>query len=134
MIAELKAQPWLTCSIIHTLSAHNFFYLPELHDWADSVGLPYSLNPLSTPAWASTRTLPPAAKAAIRERMERMTRDASPETAAQVLALVEDMEAHDWHGAHFAQFVERTAWADRYRGESFADVFPELAELLSFRG
>lgn len=127
-------------SLAPTLSAMNALHLPDLHrDWVER-GLvepnSITISSLVTPAAFSAQILPASLKRAVADRYAAHARDflgplgeRGARATAQFDAAVRLMEAADG-SARLPEFKAKVAEVDALRGESFAAVFPELAELM----
>lgn len=129
--------PRLTFQIAPTLGAMNSLHLPEFHRaWVEEGRIrpeAIYLNPLHSPGCYSLQMLPKALKARVAERYEAHARDfleplGAREAAGAFRGAAAFMDAADLSGL-LPEFRRRTSELDRVRGERFADVFPELAEL-----
>ena len=113
-----------------TFSLLSAYYLPELFAWARDRRLRCTLNSLGDPRWLDARTLPPAAKQVVRERLAQGKSGADESERSNVDALLDLMDSADWSAEELPSFRLRTRLQDEYRGESFETTFPELAALL----
>lgn len=111
-----------------TTSVFSVLYLDELVDFAVRARLPLTLNPLGDPAHFDPRALPPGAKRAVRARLARC--EAPAPLAGALAAMLDQMDSEDWSARALPRFRLHVAVVDDARGERFAAVFPELAQLL----
>jgi hypothetical protein len=125
--------------IAPTVGVMNVLHLPDFHrDWIERGHIgpdALQLTPLIGPRHYNIRILPKPLKRRVAERyaehvswLERFG-EGSREAAAQFRAVVEFMTAGDIPG-ELENFRERTRRLDLIRGERFAEVFPELSELV----
>jgi hypothetical protein len=124
--------------ILATVSIMNVLHVPDFYRaWrADGLIDPgqMQLNILFEPAYYNVRTLP----AELKDRVEDAYRSFIGELTAEgtqtanlrsdCLALIDYMRAEQWN--ELPDFRRFTTALDGLRGESFADTFPELGELL----
>lgn len=110
-------------SISHTVSAYNIFYLPEFFSWCETQGLPRPwLGRVHTPVYLRPSVWPAQIKSHIIDKLKNSG----------------NLDCHTWAGLlesnddsdHYSEFIESTAWHDRYRGMDFKITFPELARLV----
>jgi hypothetical protein len=123
--------------IAATWSAMNALHLPDFHaEWVRKGYIrpgDLHLNILLCPEEYRAQVLPERLKRRVAERVEAHLRDLGREAegvAAQYRAALAFMNAEDRSG-ELGRFRERTLALDRARGESFAETFPELAELMA---
>ncbi len=138
--------PRVQLAVRPTVTIFNALHLPDFHrEWIDG-GLArdeeFRLSFLTAPRHYSLQALPPRLKDRVRARWrehirERLSR-LGPAARGQAhpmreigmfLAGLEFMKAADLSG-ELPAFREATRELDALRGESFAQVFPELRELL----
>lgn len=119
----------IQCKMCCTVSAFNVFYLPEYLDWVTSryPGMEVFLNILHGPYSLSVRNLPAGVKEAVKKKLDdyysakvHKGKTFLHRDLQNIIDFVGSPAEHpeDW----FLKEVER---GDRYRRESFADVFPE---------
>ena len=107
-------------SVAHTVSAYNIYYLDEIFDWCETIGLPMPwTGKLHRPPYLRPSVWPDAARSII---MHHLDSSQHPEVQkwAHHLASEDDQE-------HFDKFREFTATHDRYRGLDFKSTFQEMA-------
>jgi len=126
-------------NLISTLSALNSLCLPDLQkEWLEKgwvLAKNIVVNLVMTPEHYQLQILPPSIKERVREKYARHIKTVleplGPEGRAAIdymSGAVEFMLARDLPEERL-RFKEITAKLDALRGESFADVFPELREL-----
>jgi MoaA/NifB/PqqE/SkfB family radical SAM enzyme len=111
---NLKA---ITC----TVSAYNVWYIDEVADFAESLGVDFMAHILFDPSSLSVLSLPYAIRLDIANKL-------SLHPSEQIQKIVEYLKTDspdDWNG--FVQDVNR---GDEYRNESFKDTFPEFYQIL----
>ena len=121
------------------LSAMNAWHLPDFHaEWWGQGLLAYhhfQINPLYHPEEYCAQALPPRLKQAVIDKYERHIEQTARESgdAPAFEAAVKFMRAQD-RSALLPEFRRRTLALDALRGERFAEVFPECAELVAEAG
>lgn len=122
----------LTISL--SVSALNIYYVPDyLQFWLDQ-GVKIHLNEVSGPEYFDIRILPEAAKAAVVARFEEFGLDTFDElTQTPVQSLLDKMNSAD-HSHLLKDFQAAVIRHDDFRGESYADVFPEFSIFMGFAG
>jgi MoaA/NifB/PqqE/SkfB family radical SAM enzyme len=120
------------CKICCTVSAVNVFYLPEFLEWVTSryPGMEVFLNILHGPHSLSVRNLPNEVKDRVRGRLEEYSAARFHRDTTFPLRDVQNII--DFIGSPAEQpvdlFMREVERGDRYRRESFAEVFPEYHE------
>jgi MoaA/NifB/PqqE/SkfB family radical SAM enzyme len=106
-------------SVSHTISAYNIFYLDEFLDWCNDIGLPEPwMGRVHKPAHMRPEVWPAAPKSYIIDRLKN-SKHLSGQTWANFLS---NNDASD----QFDTFKFWTQQHDQYRGQSFAQTFPEM--------
>lgn len=139
---ELNFFIYLFCSV----SAFNVYYLPEIVDWMDR-RLPcfdIILNYVHYDPHFCVTQLPDRAKTVVCRRLLAAADDMDARRCAAVdspfvkAALGNRLReaaafvaSRDSEPLHWQEFLRKAEQFDRIRGESFAAVFPEFAQLLS---
>jgi organic radical activating enzyme len=88
---------------------------------------------LNSPAYLSVQVLTPALKAEAERKIRQLLSsdlEILPHSRAQIEALIEFMNAEDLYGIHGREFAEKTRVLDHARGQSAAELFPDLAPML----
>jgi MoaA/NifB/PqqE/SkfB family radical SAM enzyme len=110
-------------SISCTVSAYNIAYLPEFVDWCLEQRLPRPwLGRVHAPVYMRPGVWVGDAKQYIIDRLLQHT-NLDCHAWAKLLQSADD-------GRYFDEFVDKLHWHDRYRGVSFKDTFPEMAQYL----
>ncbi|MFI5347939.1 MAG: twitch domain-containing radical SAM protein [Elusimicrobiota bacterium] len=134
-----RACPRVEFRVMPVLDVMNVLHMPDFHmDWLDRgyVGPGgWFLNPLQEPVEYRVQILPPHLKSRTAEKYARHAEsllgrygESAKREAAMYLSAVDFMMAQD-RTDELERFRDTTRMLDRLRGEDFADVFPELAEL-----
>jgi sulfatase maturation enzyme AslB (radical SAM superfamily) len=141
-----------------TVQVYNIFYLPELLQWkiasnfariGANVQSPFiKTHPLHSPAHFSVQVLPPRAKVAVAQRLDDFyqnwflpnlesieprfgTKESLQAKMSRLLAGYKSLMFKRDLSHLLPEFKTVTARMDRARGENWAEVMPELAELLN---
>ena len=131
-----KVCPRATFIVLATVSAMNAWHLPDFHaHWLREgyVGRgQFQLNPLFTPEEYCVQVLPSRLKQAVIRKYEEHIETVAQASgdAAGFAGAVRFMRAQDRSGL-LPRFRELTLKLDAARGERFAEVFPECAELVA---
>jgi radical SAM protein with 4Fe4S-binding SPASM domain len=126
-MAGERCQIYLNSSV----STLNVWYLPEFLDWITGdprlAPIGVHLNLVHNARHYNVQALPPALKASVRARVERLVDEAGHEgpLRTQVGEILDFMDAHQEPPEVWADFLEHTATRDRIRSERFADVFAD---------
>jgi MoaA/NifB/PqqE/SkfB family radical SAM enzyme len=121
--ATVSANNNLQLSISTTVSAYTIAYLDEFFDEISKLGLPEPwLGRLHTPQHYRIGSLPHDARQAIKEKLA----GSANQTLQNASAWLDDDDG-DW-----AEFVRLTKQHDQYRHADFAEIFPKLADLVSY--
>lgn len=111
---NLKA---ITC----TVSAYNVWYIDEVADFTESLGVDFMAHILFDPSALSVLSLPYAIRLDIANKLSLHPNE-------QIQKIVEYLKtdtADNW-----ADFANDVALGDQYRRESFKDIFPEFYQVL----
>ena len=122
-----------TCQIYlnTSVSTLNVWYLPEFLDWVTGderfAPIGVHLNLVHNARHFNIRALPPAAKAAVRTRLEgHLDRSGiADHLAGQVREVLDFMDADQEPPEVWAAFLEHTHHRDRVRDERFAEAFAD---------
>ncbi|MFI5347942.1 MAG: twitch domain-containing radical SAM protein [Elusimicrobiota bacterium] len=135
-----RACPRVRFQVMPVLSAMNSLHLPDFHeDWLDKGYLgpgDWFMTMLHGPHEYRIQVLPGGLKGQVAEKFNRHAEHllgrwggAAKDAAAMYSTAVDFMMAQD-RTDELERFRVTTRELDRLRGESFAAVFPELAELM----
>jgi MoaA/NifB/PqqE/SkfB family radical SAM enzyme len=133
------ACPRVNFRVRATLNIMNSLHLPDMHARLLETGFiepgEFWFHHLSDPEEYRVQVLPKPLKTLAAEKFERHAEtllrayDSRIKGEAQAFASARSFFEAEDRTNRLPQFRERTAKLDEMRGESFADVFPELAEL-----
>lgn len=140
--AVKKACPHVVFSLNCTISLFNVFYIPEIHQTAVELGLikpgNFFANVLLDPVEYRVQELPKAfrekAKKKIRDYLMYLQDDSSIDSnelmrLSSALSTVIKVLSDDQTKSSISSFLSLTDKLDAIRGESFVEVYPELAFL-----
>lgn len=113
--------PNLKISVMLTVNIMNIFYLDELLDWANGLGLTVSPNYLDSPEAFSIRNLTPLAKKSILEKFQ----DHPWPEMKNILNTIQSSPDSDG-----VDFVSLTRHFDRIRGQNFSNTHAEIAHAM----
>lgn len=128
--------PTGTVMVNLTVSAMNAYYLPEYGSHFSAMGMPVGLNLLNGRPELDPANLPWVVRRSIADRL----RSADPANMAcytlgtSLDGIIGTLGSPPDAGQGLQPFIDATRRMDRYRGESFADAFPEMAGLVGYRG
>lgn len=123
----------IECKICCTVTSMNIFYFPEYFDYMNTnfPGLPVFWNLLYWPVALSIQILPVEIKDQIKERLRTYVKTSYEMTERRtktVENLITYLDAHE--DAKFEEFFMTITRHDKYRQESFLEIFPEFWSLI----
>ncbi len=148
--AEL-AEPNIRVTLFCSVSSYNVYYLPEIARWAmqHCPTLELALNYVHYDPPFCVKHMPPGLKQTVRARLlavaaelenwpepspgnriEQAQADRAREASERLRDAAGFIASGEADPAQWQIFLRRTAELDRLRGESFAEVFPELHQLI----
>lgn len=108
---------------ICTVSVLNVYYVPEILDALDQLGLKCFINHVFGPTYYEITHLPIPIKQAIKQKLESCHHRPRLEFLLNMLNANEDLKS--WEDFKFWTHTK-----DQYRGESFKKVYPEFYEII----
>jgi MoaA/NifB/PqqE/SkfB family radical SAM enzyme len=108
---------------ICTVSTLNVYYLPEILDEIDRLGLTCFINHVFGPAYYDIKYLPTAIKTAVKEKLVTYRDPAR-------IKYIMNMLDHPENLSIWEQFKTWTDLKDEHRKESFAKTFPEFNKVI----
>jgi MoaA/NifB/PqqE/SkfB family radical SAM enzyme len=108
---------------ICTVSVLNVYYLPEIFDKLDSMGLKVFINHVHGPKYYGIEHLPTQIKTAIKHKLKNYHTPSRIEFLLNMLDQPEDL-------ATWEEFKYWTLAKDQYRGESFSETYPEFFSII----
>lgn len=114
-----------------TVSVFNVFYIPEYMQWANEINFPGHFNILHSPNYYSIRNLPAEVKQVVVEKLNSYEKEIA-HSKFETLDRVTGYLQLPSEGNYYQDFVNEIKRLDNYRGQSFKNVFPEMANLLNF--
>lgn len=146
ILAVKQACPHVIFSLNCTISLFNVFYIPEIHFTAVQLGLikagDFFANVLLDPLEYRVQELPKAFREKTKKKILdylaklRFTMADDPNTLHRLtasLTTVLNVLSDDHNKSSISAFLKLTEKLDSIRGESFVDVYPELAFLKDYR-
>ena len=123
----------IECKICCTVTSMNIYYFPEYFDFMNThfPGLPVFWNLLYAPVGLSIQILPVDVKTLIKNRLQSHIKTSYKMTERRtktVENLITYLDAHE--EAQFDEFFSTIARHDKYRQESFQEIFPEFWEVI----
>jgi MoaA/NifB/PqqE/SkfB family radical SAM enzyme len=123
----------IECKICCTVTSMNIFYFPEYFDYMNTnfPGLPVFWNLLYEPVALSIQILPVEVKDQLKERLRTYVKTSYEMTERRtktVENLITYLDAHE--DAKFDEFFMAIARHDKYRQESFPELFSEFWSLI----
>lgn len=129
-VCELEKQnPIFFVSVCHTVSTLNVFYIADFLNYFYKFTDNIYLNLVHEPEWYCIKNIPETIKKQIKKNVKANT--PNPEITDPVIDFMfsQRSKRHVWQ-----KFLQATCWHDNYRGENFADVFPDYNKLIENKG
>jgi MoaA/NifB/PqqE/SkfB family radical SAM enzyme len=104
-----------------TISAYNVFYIDEVENLANELGIPFYAHILYDPSYLSVHVLPTEVR---QEIIKKLSVNPSIQKDKVIAHLMED-NYYEWD-----TFVAEVNKRDQIRGEDFKTTFPEFYDLL----
>lgn len=133
-IRKLRSLGNIMVHICHSVSALNLLYLPEFIEWAETEQIHYYLNLVHDPLYMNLRMLPPQVKTEIAASLEQFI-ERRPDigmgnnVVGDLKGILDFMNSGSME-EQIPEFIQFMKDCDEYRGENFAETFPELHEML----
>lgn len=113
-----------------TVNIQNVFYLPELINWLLSQGVTdYAYNMLFSPSWLSIRNLTQEAKVLVLNKLDHA--GLPPEHQEQLTYITTVIRNSEFTSTG-SEFIKNITDIDIIRNENFAEVHPEIAQVMGF--
>lgn len=112
----------MTLLVATTVTTMNVYDLPELVAHINALGLPIFLILAWFPPYYSIRNIPEPVAQDIRQKLSRVD-------AIDLLPIMQAL-GNGYNPALWEKFKSWTSMVDQYRGESFADTFPEYTAMI----
>lgn len=128
-IPRFRAVPRARVMVSSTFQAYNALSYAKLLELCDEMELMLYAHPVVAPAYLAARVLPPAARAVAAARLrDYFARRRSPVPQVATEALIPTLEdgGRAWDRDLAATFMKFTRDLDESRGQSLADLEPEL--------
>lgn len=129
-IKRLKSNPGLTLGVSITVNIQNIYYIPELISWLLDQGInDYYFNLLHHPTYLAIGNLPESARPTV---VAKLKNSKLPAEHQQQMEFLINLVSNITYPGSSEEFKKHTAILDQLRKESFAEVHPEIAELMGF--
>jgi len=123
-----KSMPKFRISVCNTISILNVFYIDEMY----AEFLPHTkniyLNLVFGPDYYCIKNLPDEIKIEVENKLKNL------EDRYWLNGIINFMNSETYNEPHWNKFLEITKVQDEYRGQSFAETFPEFNRLLVKNG
>lgn len=126
-VTDIQNHPWkipASFFAIISIGAINVYYLDEVLDRINQLGLKPFINNVHGPTYYKIENLPTQVKSAIHNKLSQYHNVKQIEFVLSMLTEPEDLEQWQW-------FKKFTHAKDKYRNESFADACPEYYKILN---
>lgn len=111
--------------IFPTVSIQNVYYMPELVQWTESLGLPIYFNMLLGPDFLSVDLLPAPARLAVIDKLS------SRKDHPLIAKLINKLKNINYTGNN-KEFFDYMKQLDIERNQNFADAHKEIANLMNY--
>jgi MoaA/NifB/PqqE/SkfB family radical SAM enzyme len=120
-------------NIYNTISILNVMYLPQFLTEMKKLNMPIWLNLVHTPSHYSIRNLPQSVKNTVQNILKDINVDDVHwnKDSISVMDVISFMMTHTDDPVEFENFKNTTRIHDKYRNESFEEIFPELSNELN---
>ena len=112
--------------IFPTINIQNVYYITELVDWAESMGLSMYFNMLLGPDFLSVDMLPAKARTAIINKLS------SRKDYPLISKLINKLENVDYNGTN-QEFLNYMKQLDKERNQDFLKTHTEIAKLMNYK-
>lgn len=116
-------------SVCITVNNLNVYYLPEICQYFDKIGLHYYINFLHGPPYYNIRNIRESIKAKVSYKYSMY--EGNKETKERLDRVLQYMHGHISTHGPWNDFLKYTAKKDSYRGENFSTTFPEWYEVIN---
>jgi len=116
-------------SVCVTVNSLNVYYLPEVFNYLDDMGMHYYVNFLHGPPYYNIRNIRESIKTKIKHKYDSsLVKENSRENLSRVMNF---MVGHISTQAPWEEFLKYTKEKDQYRNENFANVFSEWNRIIN---
>jgi len=117
---KFKQHDWLKVNLFYTVGIFNVMHMDDMLNYHrdNNMDCDIHFNTVYEPKHVSAKALPKSAKEAITEKFRG-------HNDPRIQNMLNYMNQEDYEG-YMDEFVRQTNFSDKYRGESFAETFPEL--------
>ena len=117
-------------SVVACITVNNFnvFYLPEIIDHFDSIGLGFYTNILHGPPHYNIKNLPQTLKTVITDKYKKAQHFSNSYKTERLSQVMDFMNSFITTNNEWQNFISFTEKKDEYRKEDFSKTFPEWNE------
>jgi MoaA/NifB/PqqE/SkfB family radical SAM enzyme len=131
-VRRFKRAKYLYLSVCFTLNAMNVLEYPRLFAWAEDMGIRLWVNYLHEPHYYNVQIFSDEAKRTIENHLR--TQRLGRKYRTEIESILKFMWTKSGSPSSRQGMRAITANFDRYRGENFTQVFPQISELLVSEG
>ena len=120
----------IDASVCITVNNLNVYYIPEVCEYFDNIGIHYYINFLHGPAYYNIRNIRESVKDKIRHKyLNTVTdRESTKENLYKILSF---MSGHISTKTNWDEFLKYTSDKDHYRNENFSQTFSEWSKIIN---
>jgi MoaA/NifB/PqqE/SkfB family radical SAM enzyme len=129
---ELEEEfPQFEVMVCVTVNNLNLWYIPELVNYFDSMGIPYYINYLHYPSHYNISNLKQDVKPLVAQKYDEAMMEMQCNYSKDNLkAIINYMNVNIGTAERWNEFLNKTEFSDKYRKQNFKSVFPEWADVL----
>lgn len=113
-----------------TINNLNVFYLPEIIDYFEAIGLNYYTNILHGPPHYNIKNLPHTLKEIITNKYKESMKTSRDYKIERLRQVMEFMNSFITTNNEWINFIEFTEKKDKFRKESFSETFAEWSSII----
>ena len=120
----------IDATVCITVNNLNVYYIPEVCEYFDNLGIHYYINFLHGPAYYNIRNIRESVKDKIRHKyLNTVTdRESTKENFEKILSF---MSGHISTKTTWDEFLKYTSDKDKYRDENFSQTFSEWSQIIN---
>ena len=111
-----------------TVNNLNIYYLPEIFNYLDSIGMYYYVNFLHGPPYYNIKNIHENVKQEISYKYHECS--VSTSSKDNLKRVLNFMQGNISTRGHWSEFLSYTKQKDEYRNETFSSVFPEWSKII----